>query len=57
MLVGLGLHGVAHLAQSAAYGGHAPGAAASPTVVIPYSLWALHRSCERRASRWAEAGP
>jgi len=43
VLVGFGLHGVVHLAQSAAYGGYTPGVATSPTVVIPYSLWALHR--------------
>ncbi|WP_241989837.1 MULTISPECIES: HXXEE domain-containing protein [unclassified Streptomyces] len=42
-LAGFGLHGVVHLAQSAAYGGYTPGAATSPTVVIPYSLWAVRR--------------
>ncbi|WLQ33201.1 HXXEE domain-containing protein [Streptomyces castrisilvae] len=43
VLAGFGLHGVAHIAQSAAYGGYTPGVATSPTVVIPYSLWALRR--------------
>ncbi|MEU1347128.1 HXXEE domain-containing protein [Streptomyces sp. NPDC005775] len=43
VLVGFGLHGVVHLAQSAAYGGYTPGVATSPTVVIPYSLWAVRR--------------
>lgn len=43
VLAGFGLHGVVHLAQSAAYGGYTPGVATSPTVVIPYSLWALRR--------------
>ncbi|MFC8534985.1 HXXEE domain-containing protein [Streptomyces sp. NPDC057249] len=43
VLTGFGLHGVVHLAQSAAYGGYTPGVATSPTVVIPYSLWALRR--------------
>ncbi|WP_405758501.1 HXXEE domain-containing protein [Streptomyces sp. NBC_01420] len=42
-LAGFGLHGVVHLAQSAAYGGYTPGVATSPTVVVPYSLWALRR--------------
>ncbi|WP_329404095.1 HXXEE domain-containing protein [Streptomyces melanogenes] len=41
VLTGFGLHGVVHLAQSAAYRGLTPGVATSPTVVIPYSLWAL----------------
>ncbi|THA65731.1 HXXEE domain-containing protein [Streptomyces sp. A0958] len=43
VLVGFGLHGVVHIAQSAAYGGYTPGVATSPAVVIPYSLWALNR--------------
>ncbi|WP_326663443.1 HXXEE domain-containing protein [Streptomyces sp. NBC_00385] len=43
VLAGFGLHGVVHLAQSAAYGGYTPGVVTSPTVVIPYSLWALRR--------------
>ncbi|WP_203601518.1 HXXEE domain-containing protein [Streptomyces sp. SID9727] len=43
VLTGFGLHGAVHLAQSAAYGGYTPGVATSPTVVIPYSLWALRR--------------
>ncbi|MFB8088683.1 HXXEE domain-containing protein [Streptomyces sp. NPDC055992] len=42
-LAGFGLHGVVHMAQSAAYGGYTPGVATSPTVVVPYSLWALRR--------------
>ncbi|MEV5537225.1 HXXEE domain-containing protein [Saccharopolyspora shandongensis] len=39
-LVGFGVHGVGHLALSAAYRGYTPGVATAPTVVIPYSLWA-----------------
>ncbi|MFI1103967.1 HXXEE domain-containing protein [Streptomyces melanogenes] len=41
VLTGFGIHGVTHLAQSAAYRGLTPGVVTSPTVVIPYSLWAL----------------
>ncbi|MFD9484762.1 HXXEE domain-containing protein [Streptomyces sp. NPDC059991] len=41
VLTGFGLHGVVHLAQSAAYRGLTPGVVTSPTVVIPYSVWAL----------------
>ncbi|MFE0102912.1 HXXEE domain-containing protein [Streptomyces sp. NPDC059009] len=41
VLTGFGLHGVMHLAQSAACRGLTPGVATSPTVVIPYSVWAL----------------
>ncbi|MEV7235451.1 HXXEE domain-containing protein [Streptomyces sp. NPDC051020] len=43
VLVGFGLHGVVHMAQAVAYRGYTPGVATSPTVVIPYSLWALRR--------------
>ncbi|MGW1227341.1 HXXEE domain-containing protein [Streptomyces sp. NPDC002530] len=43
VLVGFGVHGAVHLAQSAAYGGYTPGVATAPTVVVPYSLWALRR--------------
>ncbi|WUS96455.1 HXXEE domain-containing protein [Streptomyces sp. NBC_00708] len=42
-LAGFGLHGLVHMAQSAAYGGYTPGVATSPTVVVPYALWALRR--------------
>ncbi|MEU9622714.1 HXXEE domain-containing protein [Streptomyces sp. NPDC048155] len=42
-LVGFGLHGVVHMAQSLAYRGYTPGVATAPTVVIPYSLWAARR--------------
>jgi hypothetical protein len=43
VLAGFGLHGVAHLAQSLAYRGYTPGVATAPTVVIPYSVWAVRR--------------
>ncbi|NKY85041.1 HXXEE domain-containing protein [Nocardia veterana] len=39
-LLGFGVHGVGHLALSAAHRGYTPGVATSPTVVIPFSLWA-----------------
>lgn len=43
VLAGFGLHGVVHMAQTAAYRGYTPGVATSPTIVIPYSVWALTR--------------
>ena len=39
-LAAFGLHGFGHLALSAAFRGYTPGVATSPTVVIPYSVWA-----------------
>ncbi|WP_128380978.1 HXXEE domain-containing protein [Streptomyces cavernae] len=42
-LNGFGLHGVVHLAQAAAVRGYTPGAATSPFLVIPFSLWARGR--------------
>lgn len=42
-MVGFGLHGALHLAQAALYRGYTPGVLTSPTVVIPYSLWAVRR--------------
>ncbi|MFJ8086505.1 HXXEE domain-containing protein [Streptomyces sp. NPDC096205] len=43
VLTGFGVHGVVHMAQSVAWRGYTPGVATSPTVVIPYSAWALAR--------------
>ncbi|MFJ7197158.1 MULTISPECIES: HXXEE domain-containing protein [unclassified Streptomyces] len=43
VLVGFGVHGAAHLAQSLAYRGYTPGVVTAPTVVIPYSVWAVRR--------------
>ncbi|MEU3873120.1 MULTISPECIES: HXXEE domain-containing protein [Streptomyces] len=43
VLTGFGLHGLVHMGQSAAYRGYTPGVATSPTVVVPYSVWALAR--------------
>ncbi|MFF0559251.1 HXXEE domain-containing protein [Streptomyces sp. NPDC004266] len=40
---GFGLHGLVHLAQAAAVRDVTPGAATSPLVVIPFSLWARGR--------------
>jgi len=42
-LAGFGAHGVVHLAQAAATRGYTPGAATSPVVVIPFSVWAWRR--------------
>ncbi|ETK32980.1 hypothetical protein MPTA5024_26960 [Microbispora sp. ATCC PTA-5024] len=42
VLVGFGLHGVAHLGQSAAARGYTPGVVTSPGV-IAFSLWAWRR--------------
>ncbi|MFG3253774.1 HXXEE domain-containing protein [Streptomyces sp. NPDC048172] len=43
VLTGFGLHGLVHLAQAAATRGYTPGAATSPTLVLPFTLWARHR--------------
>ncbi|MFB6813790.1 HXXEE domain-containing protein [Streptomyces sp. NPDC056347] len=42
-LVGFGVHGGVHMAQSLAYRGYTPGVATAPTVVVPYAVWALRR--------------
>ncbi|MET9604356.1 HXXEE domain-containing protein [Streptomyces sp. NPDC006512] len=42
-LDGFGLHGLVHLAQAAAARGYTPGAATSPLVVVPFTLWARGR--------------
>lgn len=42
-LDGFGLHGLAHLAQAAAFRGYTPGSATSPVVVVPFTLWARAR--------------
>lgn len=47
VLNGFGLHGLAHVAQSLAVRGYTPGVATSPTLVVPFTLWA--RSRLRRA--------
>ncbi|GAA2952448.1 HXXEE domain-containing protein [Streptomyces flavovirens] len=41
VLVGFGLHGAVHLAQSAAYRGYTPGVVTAPLVVIPYTVRAV----------------
>ncbi|MET9734397.1 HXXEE domain-containing protein [Streptomyces sp. NPDC006458] len=43
VLTGFGVHGLVHLAQSAAWRGYTPGVLTAPTVVLPYSAWALTR--------------
>jgi hypothetical protein len=53
VLAAFGLHGFGHLALSAAFRGYTPGVATSPTVVIPYSVWAwraLGRADVRRGA-------
>ncbi|MEU9235634.1 HXXEE domain-containing protein [Streptomyces subrutilus] len=42
-LTGFGLHGLVHLAQSAATRGYTPGVVTSPLVVVPFTLWARSR--------------
>ncbi|MFI9723740.1 HXXEE domain-containing protein [Streptomyces sp. NPDC052396] len=42
-LDGFGLHGLVHLAQAAASRGYTPGVLTSPTVVVPFTLWARTR--------------
>ncbi|MFE5598978.1 HXXEE domain-containing protein [Streptomyces coelicoflavus] len=38
-----GLHGLVHLAQAGLVRGYTPGAATSPLIVVPFTLWARHR--------------
>ncbi|WP_316668491.1 HXXEE domain-containing protein [uncultured Propionibacterium sp.] len=40
-LLGFGIHGFTHLLNSAAWRGYTPGVATAPTVVIPFSAWAV----------------
>ncbi|MFI7407436.1 HXXEE domain-containing protein [Streptomyces sp. NPDC049627] len=54
-LDGFGLHGLVHLAQAALVRGYTPGSATSPSVVIPFTLWARGRL--RRAGVLRPAGP
>ncbi|MCY0959308.1 HXXEE domain-containing protein [Streptomyces sp. H27-H5] len=42
-LNGFGLHGLVHLAQSAATRGYTPGVVTSPLIVVPFTLWARGR--------------
>lgn len=42
-LNGFGLHGLVHLAQAAVVRGYTPGAATSPVLVVPFTLWARRR--------------
>ncbi|MFF9818286.1 HXXEE domain-containing protein [Streptomyces sp. NPDC014006] len=42
-LNGFGLHGLVHMAQAAAVRGYTPGAATSPLLVVPFTLWARGR--------------
>ncbi|MFJ3837402.1 HXXEE domain-containing protein [Streptomyces sp. NPDC090054] len=57
-LDGFGLHGVAHLAQAAAYRGYTPGSVTSALAVVPFTLWArgrLRRAGVLRPSRPRDA--
>lgn len=40
-LLGFGVHGFTHLLNSAAWRGYTPGVATAPTIVIPFSAWAI----------------
>ncbi|MFD8854333.1 HXXEE domain-containing protein, partial [Streptomyces sp. NPDC059604] len=43
VLVGFGWHGAVHMAQALAYRGYTPGVLTAPTVVVPYSVWAVRK--------------
>jgi hypothetical protein len=43
VLTAFGAHGVAHLAQAAAFRSYTPGSVTSPLVVVPFTLWARGR--------------
>ncbi|WP_425828951.1 HXXEE domain-containing protein [Streptomyces fractus] len=43
MLNGFGLHGLVHIGQALAVRGYTPGAATSPTLVVPFAVWARRR--------------
>ncbi|MGW5736340.1 MULTISPECIES: HXXEE domain-containing protein [Streptomyces] len=43
MLNAFGLHGLIHLGQALAVRGYTPGVATSPTLVVPFTLWARGR--------------
>ncbi|NLE80073.1 MAG: HXXEE domain-containing protein [Rhodococcus sp.] len=45
-VLGYGLHGVGHLAATAALRGYTPGVATTPVTVVPYAAWALRRSTQ-----------
>jgi hypothetical protein len=53
VLAAFGLHGFGHMALSAACRGYTPGVATSPTIVIPYSLWAWRALGQAGARRSA----
>ncbi|WP_225800121.1 HXXEE domain-containing protein [Streptomyces sp. NK15101] len=53
---GFGLHGLVHLAQAVAARDVTPGAATSPFVVVPFSLWARGRLRRAGVLRPAGAG-
>ena len=42
-VVGFGLHGIGHLAASAALRSYTPGVVTAPITVLPYAAWALRR--------------
>jgi Protein of unknown function with HXXEE motif len=46
LLTGFGMHAATHVGWSAAAGGYTPGIATTPTIVMPFSWWAL-RSLRR----------
>ncbi|MDJ1138383.1 HXXEE domain-containing protein [Streptomyces iconiensis] len=54
-LNGFGLHGLAHIAQAVAVRGYTPGVATSPTLVIPFTLWARSRLRKAGVLRGARA--
>ncbi|QNS03832.1 HXXEE domain-containing protein [Streptomyces xanthii] len=58
MLNGFGLHGLVHMGQALAVRGYTPGVATSPTLVVPFAVWArgrLKRAGVLRAGRGWDA--
>ncbi|NEB77173.1 HXXEE domain-containing protein, partial [Streptomyces sp. SID14478] len=43
VLNGFGLHGLLHVGQAVAVRGYTPGVVTSPTLVVPFTLWARSR--------------
>ncbi|CAL9362938.1 hypothetical protein SUDANB95_00703 [Actinosynnema sp. ALI-1.44] len=43
VLTGFGLHSATHVAASLVFRGYTPGVITAPTVVAPFTLWALRR--------------
>lgn len=51
-LLGFGAHGFTHLLDSIAWRGYTPGVITAPTVVIPFSAWAVRELMSHGALRF-----